>query len=116
MTDLTWFKRIWLVSALLMFAFIAACTGPRPSASAPVLLTRVHPDDPYRVSLVVQNKASGEGQVDIHVWLHEKNRKETYFSDKKVNLRSHESVHVIVDVPAPPGDYTAEVESKYPPQ
>jgi hypothetical protein len=63
----------------------------------------------------VKNRGSGEGQVEVHIWLHEKQSGQTYFADKKVDLRSHESVHLIVEVSAPPGDYTAEVETDYPP-
>lgn len=115
MSDLTWFKRLWLGSVLSVFAFVAACTGPRPSASAPVVLPKSSPEAPYRVSLVVQNQGSGEGQIEVNVRLHEKNRNETYFADKKVDLRGHENVHLIVSISAPPGDYAAEVDAVYPP-
>lgn len=99
----------------MFFALLSACTGPRPEAGAPVILSPAHKDDAYRVSLVVRNQGTGEGQVEVDIWLHEKKRNETYFADRKVNLRSHESVHLIVDVQAPPGEYVAEVKAQYPP-
>jgi hypothetical protein len=51
----------------------------------------------------------------VNVRLHEKNQQATYFADQKLNLKSHEIVHVIVSVPAPPGDYAAEATAEYPP-
>jgi hypothetical protein len=65
--------------------------------------------------LDLKNLGAGEGQVEVDVWLHEESRARTYFSDRKVNLRSHENLQIIVEVVAPTGNYTAEVKANYPP-
>lgn len=109
------FQYLWLAGVMSYFLFLAACTGPRPSVSTPKVLLPSSVGGPYRVALTVRNEGSGEGQVDVNVRLHEKSKQATYFADQKLNLKSHENVQVIVSVPAPPGDYTAEVEAEYPP-
>jgi len=94
---------------------LLSCTGPRPDTSPARILAPSKSGEPYQVSLVVTNHGSGEGQVEVDVRLHEQKQGAIYFADKKLNLRGHESVHLRVDVDAPPGDYTAEVEIHYPP-
>jgi hypothetical protein len=109
------FQMLWLVMVSSFFIAFAACTGPRPNAGTPTVLPPVSAGGPYRVSLVVKNDGSGEGQIALNVRLHEKSQQSTYSADQKVELKGHESLHVIVSVPAPPGDYTAEVSADYPP-
>jgi hypothetical protein len=109
------FQICWCILVSFFFVILAACTGPKPNAGPPRVLPPATAGEPYRVSLVVKNEGSGEGQVELNVRLREKNRQATYFADQKVNMKEHESVHVIVSIPAPPGDYTAEVSAEYPP-
>ncbi|MFL5812932.1 MAG: hypothetical protein ACJ763_05095 [Bdellovibrionia bacterium] len=109
------FQTLWLFLVSSVFIVFVACTGPKPSAGPATILPPLSAGAPYRVSLVVKNDGSGEGQIDLNVRLHEKRQQAAYSADQKVNLKGHESVHVIVSVPAPPGDYTAEVSAEYPP-
>jgi hypothetical protein len=109
------FQFVWFAMVMAYFVFLAACTGPRPSASVPKVFPPSSAGEPYHVSFEVKNDGSGEGQVEVNVRLHEKNQQATYFADQKLNLKSHEIVHVIVSVPAPPGDYAAEATAEYPP-
>lgn len=109
------FQVLWLFMVSIVFIALAACTGPRPNAGTPKVIPPASAGEPYRVSLVIKNDGSGEGQIALNVRLHEKSQQATYSADQKVELRGYESVHVIVSVPAPPGDYTAEVSADYPP-
>jgi hypothetical protein len=100
---------------LVCFLWVINCTGPRPSWSH----LRVQPpsgsSQSYQVSLEVTNTGPGHGQIDVVVRLKSKRTGQTYEQDQTVMLQSGETSVVNMQIGAPPGQYTPEVDLQYPP-
>jgi hypothetical protein len=102
-----------LIAAALA-ACIAACSGPRATATA----ARVRPSARagfYRVEARLVN-AGGRGQVELTVRLRNKETGRIVTQEQPVDLQPRDRADVTLEVPAPPGEYTVDVTVDYPPK
>lgn len=93
-------------------ALSAACAGPRVEVGR----VAVHPaaGGQVRVEAEVRN-AGGAGEVKVTVRLRERLTGRTFVASRLLDVAAHGEVDAVVDVPAPPGDYTAAVAATFPP-
>ena len=100
---------------VVLFAFVAACQGPRPSVGD----VRVAPSPlagRYRVEATITNRSHGQGQVDVQIHLRDRDSGKTVDDDHNLELRPHEAAHFTADVAAPTGNWSAAVSAQYPPR
>ncbi|HVV48434.1 MAG TPA: hypothetical protein VHO06_02140 [Polyangia bacterium] len=103
--------------ALTAAALIAAalgCSGPRATAGD----TRVRPSSRsgfYRVETRVSN-AGGSGEIELTIRLRNKETGRIVTHQEPLDLQPRDRADVAVEIPAPPGDYAAEVSVEYPPR
>jgi hypothetical protein len=91
-----------------------ACSGPQATATD----ARVAPsprDGFYRVETRLVN-SGGRGQVELLVRLRNNQTGRVVTHQHPVDLQPRDRADVTIEVPAPPGDYAAEVEVQYPPR
>jgi hypothetical protein len=93
-------------------ASVAACAGPRVDVSA-IQLGAGAPGV-VRVEAVVHNRG-GAGEVKATARLRDRTNGAVYVASRAIELEASDSVRVIVDVPAPSGDYAPAVAVSFPP-
>jgi hypothetical protein len=97
--------------------WVAQCSGPKPVLVEPARVEAPdQPGDPYKVTATVRNTGPGHGQVRVTFRLIDDDADAAYQKDESVQLERGETTHVIVEIPAPPATYRAEVEAEYPPE
>lgn len=96
--------------AVIALALAAACAGPAPFASVVAVMPSPVPGR-ERVLAVVHN-AGGKGEITLEVTLRARGR--SIRETKTLDMEAHERLSLTIDVPAPPGDYTATAAAKYP--
>ena len=104
--------RRWIAAA--MFAVVAACSGPRATATA----TKLRPSARagyYRVDTRLVN-TGGRGQVELTVRLRNKATARIVTQTQSVDLERRDHTDVTLEIPAPPADYEVEARVDYPPQ
>ena len=95
---------------VIIAAALAACAGPKPTAS--VIAVEPSPVAGHeRVTLAIDNRSGGEGEVDVRIVLHGPT---TIVESHTVDLRGHDHVQLFVDVAAPPGAYRATADARFP--
>jgi hypothetical protein len=95
---------------VIVVAALAACAGPKPKAR--VIDVEPSPVAGHeRVTLAIDNRSGGEGEVDIRIVLH---GPATIVTSQTVDLRGHDHVQLFVDIAAPPGAYRATVDAQFP--
>jgi hypothetical protein len=99
---------------VVTLAMVGGCRGPRPSVQNVKVASEWAPGF-QRVTAVGVN-AGGEGQARLKVRLRDARSDLVIESDKQVDLQRHDRVEVVIDVPAPAGEYVPEVEAEYPPR
>lgn len=103
-----------LAVLLLALAVTAACLGPKPHVRS----AEVAPPEAGKANatVVVANEGSGDGQIEVKVTLRQGDRV-VGRAEKTTELRSRETVTVVVEVEVPDdaGDLTIEAEVVYPP-
>lgn len=95
---------------MIVIAALAACAGPRPKAR----VVDVEPSPVAgheRVTLAVDNRSGGDGEIDVRIVLHGPT---TIVESRTVDLRGHDHVRLFVDIAAPPGAYRATVDPQFP--
>ena len=97
----------------ILAAALVACAGPdvrieRIEIIAPRLPGHV------RVELVVVNRNGGHGQVQIEIQLRNARSRGVLAAEHALEFDGHQRVELIVDIPAPDGEYTAEARTLYP--
>jgi len=95
---------------VIVVAALAACAGPKPKAR----VVSVEPSPlagHERVTLAVDNRSGGEGEVDVRIVLHGPT---TIVESRTVDLRGHDHVELAVDIAAPPGAYRATAAAQFP--
>jgi ABC-type uncharacterized transport system auxiliary subunit len=102
------------LAAAALAALLAACSGPHATTSDTRVQASTRPGF-YRVEVRVHN-SGGTGQVELTVRLHNKESGRIVTHTQSVDLQPHDRADVAMEVPAPPGDYTAEVSVAYPPR
>lgn len=101
---------------VVCFLWIVNCSGPRPSWSQLQVQPPSGASQSYQVTLDVTNSGPGHGEVDVVVRLKSKATGKTYEQDQTVTLESGETSVVTLQVNAPPGQYTTQVDLEYPPR
>ena len=66
---------------------------------------------PYRVEATIRNTGRGHGEVAVTVRLRDDRAGRSVETDRKLDLEEHETTLLVADVPAPPCEYTPDVES-----
>jgi hypothetical protein len=97
--------------ALIVTLVLAACAGPRPEARVLSVAPSPQPGD-QRVTVDLTNHSGGDGEVELRVVLRGGGTEVT--ADKTVEMDGHQHLVVAVDVPAPPGTYTASATAEFP--
>lgn len=106
-----------LAFAVAAVLWVGQCSGPQPTVvGAPRVEEPEQPGDRYKVEATVQNGGFGQGEVRVVVRLVEKDSGEAYRKDEPLQLERGETARVVVELPAPPGEYEPEVEVEYPPR
>jgi hypothetical protein len=100
--------------AIAFTTLILACSGPRATATEGRVRPSARPGF-YRVETQVVN-SGGSGQVDLTVRLRNRATGRIVTQEQPVDLQPRDRADVVVEIPAPPGDYTAEVSVDYPPR
>lgn len=96
---------------IMLFA-LAACAGPRPEARVLSAAASPQPGD-QRVMVDLTNRSGGKGDIELRIVLREAAGAEVA-AEQTVELQGHEHLVLAVDVPAPPGVYTAKATAEYP--
>ena len=94
-------------------AGLLACTGPQVSVGD--IRCRPSPvPGAQRVEATLVN-AGGQGEVKVAVRLREQTDGRIFGADRTVQIRKHERLELVVDVPAPSGAYAPILEVEFPP-
>jgi hypothetical protein len=97
--------------------WVSQCSGPRPSVvGQPRVTAPEQPGDPYRVEGTIRNDGPGHGEVRLSFRLIDKASGEAYQKEDELQLEGGQTARAVVEMPAPPGDYAAEIEAQYPPR
>jgi subtilase family serine protease len=102
------------LTAAVLGALALACAGPR----AKVTDTGVRPSARagyYRVNARITN-AGGRGQIELTIRLRNSRDGRIVTQAQAVDLQPRDHTDVAVEIPAPPGDYTVDVQADYPPR
>ncbi|WP_242337313.1 MULTISPECIES: hypothetical protein [Anaeromyxobacter] len=101
-----------VVAAVAGALAVRACAGPRPSVAATWLEQR---SDGWIAAARIRN-AGGDGEIQVTFRLRDRVTGRTIPAEGTAQVRRGEEVEVRAAVPAPPGDWSVEAESEYPPQ
>jgi hypothetical protein len=106
-----------ILAVVLATLWVSQCSGPKPSVvgSARVEAPQ-QPGDPYRVEASIRNDGPGHGEARVTFRLIDAGAGAAYQKDEPVELERGETARVVVEIPAPPGDYAADVDVQYPPE
>ena len=102
--------------AVIAVLWVANCSGPQPSVGDVRLIPPSSDGAPYRVEATIRNTGRGHGEVAVTVRLRDDRAGRSVETDRKLDLEEHETTLLVADVPAPPGQYTPDVEVVYPPR
>ena len=101
-----------VLGLLLLGCAGVACTGPRVQVTD----VRAHQENHGVVRVeAVLNNPGGSGQVKLHVRLLDRRSGRIVAASRGADVERRETQDVVIDVPAPQGDYTADVTAVYPP-
>ena len=100
--------------AAALAALLAACSGPRATATDTHVQPSTHPGF-YRVEVRLHN-SGGTGQVELTVRLRNTESGRIVTHTQSVDLQPHDRADVAMEIPAPPGNYTADASVAYPPR
>jgi len=101
-----------LTAAAALLALVVGCAGPRVRVLDPAAAPSPQPGH-TRVSATLVND-SGEGDVKLTARLRDRSSGRVVSVSRSVSVRAHETLHVVIDAPAPPGDYAPEVSAGFP--
>ncbi len=105
-----------LVGAVVVVAlWVANCSGPEAEVTSVQLLEPATESAPYRVQVAVQNQGPGHGEVNVIARLRDHATGYTFQESRTAALEAKETTLVVVEVYAPRGSYSPEVEVEYPP-
>lgn len=100
------------VAALMLL--LGACSGPRVTVTD-VALEPGPQRGYYRVAVKLGN-TGGPGEVKLTVRLRNRASGAVLSQDRGVGVRPGDQVDMVVDLAAPPAEYTVEAEVEYPPR
>jgi hypothetical protein len=104
------------VVAASMALWVTSCSGPQPEVGGVQLVEPSGEDAPYRVQATVRNQGPGHGEVTVTARLRDRASGRTVQHEGKARLEAHETTLVTIELQAPRGSYTPEVEVDYPPR
>ncbi len=106
-----------VVFALAAALWVNQCSGPVPTdVGSPTVRAREQPGDPYMVEAVIRNQGPGHGGVKVLIRLRDASTGDSYQEEQQADLEYGETVHVVAEISAPPGQYEPHVEVQYPPK
>ena len=112
----------WLPSVAALAACVAAavlwvaqCTGPKPQVADVRLQEPQSESDPYVVLATLHNTWRGQGEVRVTARLRDSGTGTSYEKEAQATLNGRESVAVAIEIHAPRGHYTPDVQAEYPP-
>jgi hypothetical protein len=97
----------------ILVATLVACAGPDPAIERVDIVAPRLPGQ-VRVELVVVNRTGGHGQVQIEIRLRDARSRGEVAAERPLEIAGHQRLELIVDIPAPDGEYTAEARALYP--
>jgi uncharacterized protein (TIGR02588 family) len=103
-----------LIGLVLILLITASCLGPKPQVrSAEVAPPK---DGKAKVTVVIANTGSGDGQVEVKVTL-KQGDEVVGRAEQTTELKSRETIELVieVDVPEDARDLTVDAEVHYPP-
>jgi hypothetical protein len=103
-----------LLALAIALLVTASCLGPKPQIrSAEVAPPK---DGKANVTVVIANTGSGDGQVEVKITLRSGDAV-VGRAEKTTELRSRETVTLVVEVDVPEGaaDLAVDAEARYPP-
>ena len=101
---------------VLATLWVTQCSGPRPVLLGPPSLQAPEQQgDAYRVEAAIYNSGLGHGEARATVRLVDVRTNAAYQAQTPVQLEAGETAKIVVDIPAPLGDYRPEVSVEYPP-
>lgn len=105
------------VVAFLVLAtlWVVNCSGPRASASDLSAQAPTSANPAYQLSAAIHNTGPGHGEVQVTFRLRDRGSGRTFEQMQSVSLDAGETSVVSVQITAPSGNYTPEVEISYPP-
>ena len=95
--------------SLILALALAACAGPSPVVDNVAVAPSPVPGH-MRVTGTLTNRGGG-GTVELVVTLH---GAATVRADETLAIDAHQRVDLAIDVAAPAGTYTADVQAQYP--
>lgn len=105
-----------LCGAVVAVLWASQCSGPRPAlVGTPELEAPEQPGDPYTIRAAVRNDGPGQGDVRVLYRLRDAATGQAYQKNESLTLDRGETAGVVMEIPAPPAAYQAEVELEYPP-
>jgi hypothetical protein len=102
-----------LIAATAVIALAAACAGPRIRVAGAAAEPSPQPGC-TRVIATLVNASGGEGDVKVTARVRDRASGRAFSFTRSVSVRGHDTIDVVIDVPAPPGDYTPEVSAGFP--
>lgn len=99
---------------------LTACIGPKPEIRGVNARPKPGPVSAYEVAVTVENKGSGDGEVELVARLTEKDSGLSFQESVKFELKAHETTSkmVTIRVPdetrAPASQFQVEAEVEYP--
>jgi hypothetical protein len=103
-----------LLGILLVALWVLNCSGPSPEVTGVQLVEPTADGAPYRVEATVQNQGAGHGEASVTVRLRDQATGWTVQQNVTIALQAHETTLVVVNLHAPRGRYTPEVDVEYP--
>jgi hypothetical protein len=101
---------------VVSMVWLLQCSGPRPVVQAVTVHEPAQPGLPYQVEVQVRNNWRGGGQLQVQAELRDRASDRRYQGQQNATIKSMESMNVLVEVDALPGDYEPHVEVEYPPR
>jgi hypothetical protein len=105
-----------VIAAVMAFVWAANCSGPRPEVEQVSLEAPKSPDHPYRVIAVIRNKTGNGGEVTVNFELVNVADGSVTRTKEDVDLNGDETLTVITEIDAPPGEYEPRAKVDYPPR
>ena len=104
-----------LLAVAVAAALMAACSGPKPAVRS--ALVEPPSDGKANVTVVVENRGDGDGQVRLKVTLRDADGQVVAREDKTLDLDPHTTVTVVLEVQVPEdaSDLRVTAEVAYPP-
>jgi hypothetical protein len=96
--------------------WVSQCSGPRPVIQGVEVEEPEESGEPYRVTATITNAGPGHGESRVLFRLREPASMRAFQYEESLQFGQGDTLRVVAEISAPPGDYTPEVEVEYPPR